>query len=148
MKKAIVCMRKNGLYLHAQCLTMDGAWIGSEPFLKLELTASPRAQGEAVRRVLAGSKTGIPNPTDYRTSTIVPLYKLAGVESWSAFLGSSKSCSVEKDGQVMSFIPYEKRGSGRSVSLYVMEGESIRIRSNAPPEEIAEALMACLALCS
>ena len=40
MKRASVYLRKTAIYLHSESETIEGAWVASAPFIKVEMDAS------------------------------------------------------------------------------------------------------------
>jgi hypothetical protein len=108
IKKAMVYRRHGNLYLHADSSTNTALWISTAPFL-LVRTEVDRQLGEAVRKALEGSKENLPLP-DSTIDLLRPVYELAGVDSWRAFVAGTVCCRVIEDGQVITVIPSKKRG--------------------------------------
>lgn len=138
MKKlAGLYLRKDDIYGCAYSQTTTWAWIGTAPYLKLSSKASPAEKARMIRELLAGSRTGIPHPTEFG-GLGAPLLALAGVKSWSAFEKATKSLHVEATETDIRFLPYVARRKPRG--FFPIPEKSAILPVNASDEEIAEAM--------
>jgi hypothetical protein len=111
MKRAAAYKREMKIYFHSDSKTTAGVWIATAPFVALEESDLPPRKGNCLREVLGHSQEGVPHPT--RWDLFDPMLKLAGVKSWSKFVKSTASCSVELEGDQFQFIPYKNLGPSK-----------------------------------
>jgi hypothetical protein len=148
MKSATVYKRSDGWYLHGDSQTTVGVWIEMPPRIKLDNNVSPSDLGNAAHEVLAESKQGVPHPTvDELETGFKPMLELAGVKSWAAFARHACNVSIRTDSDSRFIIiePWENAGTKRG--FVQMPNLSVRVRMDAPPAEIGEAIQKAMQLC-
>ncbi|HUT13159.1 MAG TPA: hypothetical protein VMY42_21905 [Thermoguttaceae bacterium] len=110
MKMCSVFLRDAFVYVHADSQTVQGAWIASAPFLRVEWIGPDSAASleKGIATVLEASEQGIPHPSEW--TALAPLYRLAGVDSWSEFTaGDCKLVRIEADADAMRLQPQANR---------------------------------------
>jgi hypothetical protein len=148
MKRATVYRRSNGWYLHAVSKTTVGIEMGTPPRIKVAIDAPPDALGKAAIEALNGSMQEVPHPPFSELENgFRPMLELAGVKTWAAFARNACNVGIEVDAsrQWLMIEPWENAGTKRG--FVPMPGVSMRVRMDAPPEEIGEAIQKAMQLC-
>lgn len=115
-REAGIYVRKNEVIVHSYSQTTSGAWIASEPFIRIPRDPAPNEPGEAIRKALAASDAGVDHPTEFG-ELLRPAYELAGVKSWSAFARGAQYCVVRETDGSISIEPHRRERSGFNVCL-------------------------------
>jgi hypothetical protein len=120
MQKANAYEWRGRIFVHAFSRTSgDGPWVLSPPVLAAD-SRDPAALGRAILSALAGSKKGVPHPSNWDDLS-APLMKLTGAKSRSAFDRSARSVGIKyQDGHV-TFTP--KRNFGVMHGFKTLEGK-------------------------
>ena len=129
MKRASVYLRKTAIYLHSESETIEGAWVASAPFIKVEMDASDIGNRLelAVTTVLVNSSHEVPHPKEW--NLLKPLYLLSNVKSWNSFaIDGCKLVVIETDGEQIKLLAYDNRNpehgfvnSGKLLILSALE---------------------------
>jgi hypothetical protein len=149
MKRAVVYLRSNGWFLHAISKTTDGVGIEAPPRIKLGSDAPPHDIGHAAMEALNGSTQDIPHPSVAELERgFKPMLDLAGVKTWDAFAKHASSVSIRTDPQSECLIvePWENAGAKRG--FVQIPGKRVRVRMDASPEDIGEAIKKAMQLCT
>ena len=140
MKAASVRKHRNCYIFHSWSLTAVGLWLATPPYLVLGLGSDLRALGEALRKSLAGSKEGVPHPTEFKRR-IKPLLQLAGAKRIRAYEDDAVTASVEEEGGILRFVPSANRGKEGHVPI---DNADFRIPSESSFEEIGREIVRAL----
>jgi hypothetical protein len=136
--------RRGQYILSSMSKTVHGLWMGNEAFELLDGDVTDAELGAAVARMLAASRTGVPQPNLRENPNLASPYLAAlGLKSFTAFAKRSRHVDVEQDGEKFLIIPLANGGSREG---YVeIEGE--KRRCEAPrPDELGSLVRACLAV--
>src|SRR5262245_46959978 len=104
MRTASIYRRGDRFIIHPWSMAVSGVFLGTAPFLVLDVSAVPTEIGAALRRALASVKTGLPHPTDF-SNMGRPLLEAAGVKRWSQFLQGAVGVVVSDDDLSITFAP-------------------------------------------
>jgi hypothetical protein len=141
-KSASAFRRLGIIYVHSQCRTTEGIWIASDPFLRLEVSASPVALGEAVFAALGASQSGVSHPPR-ECNLFQPMLKLSGTKNWSSFVRNTICVGIaSEDAARIEFTPYRNLGPKEGFEPASTEALSLPISSSAV--EIGAALLQAL----
>src|SRR5437763_5054570 len=99
MKSAAAVFRRKGvLIVHSYAQTITGVYIATQPFILLrDDIAATAVLGEAVRKAVSASSTGVAVPVD-TFSVTAPLLSAAGVKTWGKFVIGARMSEVRADG--------------------------------------------------
>lgn len=109
MKRALAYRCGSRLLVHPLSRTIEGVWILGEPCLSADESIDNERLGAMVRDALAGSRSGLPHPSDW-TSLLSPLLVQAKVRSWNIFFESATCTEVEEDRGRTRVVPTKKHG--------------------------------------
>jgi hypothetical protein len=122
--------------------------MGTPPEIKVAKDAPPDALGKAAIEALDGSKQDVPHPPYSELETgFKPMLDLAGVKTWAAFARNACNVGIEVDAsnQWLIIEPWENVGTKKG--FVQIPNVSVRVRIDAPPEEIGEAIKNAMQLC-
>ena len=128
MREAHAFLRRGVVYLHAMSRTTHGPWIRWPPFVRVawDDQDASRELGDAVTKVLEGSRQGVAHPSDWARADADGFYELAGVSSCGKFVaGDCKLISIEARDLDIQILPQEKRDIGKASVHFVDGGEAI-----------------------
>ena len=110
MQKASAYEWRGRIFLHAFSKTSGGGpWVLGPPVLAAD-PRDPAELGRAILSALAGSKEGVPHPSNW-DELLAPLMKLTGAKSSSAFENSARCVGIMyQDGHV-TFTPKRNFGA-------------------------------------
>ena len=143
MKCGTVYCRKDVLFAHANSQTTDGVWILTEPCKRVH-GETPCEIGEALLRILQGSKTGVPHPTSWGGG-FAPMLKLAGVKSWRTFTKSTRCVEVALEEALVKLTPTQNMGPGKG---FAHIPEATRTAPANDAAEVGNTLLEVIELCS
>lgn len=128
---ASIYKRENRIIVCANAEVSDGYIIDHEPFVLLEEPVPARDLGRAVGEALDRFRTGVaaPSSTDEFLSYFAAL---AGVDSYQTFMRGARHLTVEREGDMLSFVPMKNDGE----SFDQMDGDSAVLTAGAPLEAI------------
>jgi len=111
-KCAGVHLRKNTLFWNSQSQTVLSAWIGSPPYLKVNIAESDEKINTMVLEVLNASTQGVPYPKTF-DGLFEPILALAETKSYRTFMKGASCCELEldKENDVITIIPTHNEGS-------------------------------------
>jgi hypothetical protein len=132
------------IVVSALARTTVGVWIGSEPAVAVPLDATADVLGRRVLDALAGSRAGVPHPTDWRARDEV-LLRAAGETSIRSFNRGARTLSVTRTDEVFTLHP-TKRGARRGSYLPARERE-FTIPADADARAVGMAVRQALAEC-
>lgn len=136
-------IHKNKFLVHNISKVQMGAGVASEPFVWLEGNAPLTEIVEQLMYVLSKTKTGLPNPTDWKESAKIFLNNI-GLKKQSDLYKDSIHVSVLKKDGTLYFTPMKNLGSKGFVNV---SEDKVEIAENADKEEIAKALDKALSKC-
>jgi len=141
MKRARIYKRSNGWYLHPISTTTAGVGMGTPPRIKVAFDAPSDVLGNAVFEALNASVQNIPHPPLAELEDrFKPVLELAGVKSWAAFARDASSVAIEADTSNEWLIIEAWSNAGPKMGFAPMLGAFVRVRMDAPPAEIGEAI--------
>ncbi len=115
MRMAAAYFRCGVVYLHSESITTEGVRIFSPPFVRVDWD-DPDVRGKlnkAVASVIDGCREEVPHPTVWNLAD--PLYRLAGVKSWGAFVSRGcKGLRIEEESNRILLVPQENSKGGFS----------------------------------
>ncbi len=148
MKRATVYKRSDGWYLHAISKTTVGIGMGTPPRIKVAIDAPSDALGKAVIEALNGSRQCVPHPPFSQLENgFKPMLELAGVKTWAAFARHACNVGIEADAENKWLIVEPWENVGTKEGFVQIPNVSIRVRADAPPEEIGAAIEKAIKLC-
>jgi hypothetical protein len=110
-RSAGVYLLEDALVLHAQARTRAGIGLAVPPVWRLAVNATPAEAGASVREALAAFReVPDPSPADRKLWTAT-FFKAAGVRSWRALEGGTRSCWIEERGGDPFFTPLRNGGN-------------------------------------
>jgi len=123
-KRVIVC---------ANAQVTDGYIIDHEPFVMMEEPVPAVDLGRAISEALNQFRTDVPAPksTDEFLSYFAAL---AGVDSYQTFMHGAVHLTIEREADMLSFMPMEN--DGKSFDSIEDETETAVLSATAPHEEI------------
>jgi hypothetical protein len=122
--------------------------MGTPPRIKIAFDAPPDALGNAVFEALSGSVENILHPPLAELEDrFKPVLELAGVKTWAAFARGASSVAIEEDISNEWLIIEPWSNAGPKMGFVPMPGVSVRVRMDAPSEEIGEAIHKAMLLC-
>lgn len=135
MKSCQVYARGNEFFVVGQARTVPGFWISWPPFTKVPQDAPEL--GALVLAVLDATAYNVPAP-NFRTepSPLTPVYGLAGVKSWRAFVKGAELVGIELADEQLSLTPMMNMGSREGFGY--PEPERIVRTSEADPVAIGQ----------
>ena len=146
MKSASAFKRGDSWFFHADCKTTDGVWIETSPRIKHNVNVTSDVLGQAVIEVLNGSKEGVSHPPLAELDEeSTPLMELAGVKTWAAFARRASSVVISADDDWLTIEPWENAGT--RMGFIPISGVSVKVRRDAPVEEVGEALKKAMQFC-
>ncbi|MEU4568383.1 hypothetical protein [Micromonospora sp. NPDC023956] len=104
---------RRGRYLAwSSSLVVDGYWVANGTHEVLDESVDDEKLGETLRRVLAASRTGVPNPPHSGgPSPFDPMLATLGLRSYSTFLKGTRHVDVEADDDTVVLTPTRNGGS-------------------------------------
>jgi len=100
-------------FVFTQSVTERGVGVSMGPFFRAAGSAGPAELGHTVLTAIAGSRQGVPDPTEPRQVTKA-LLRFAGCKSWASFARSVRGhAAIGLDGHEAVMIPH-KRGPNSS----------------------------------
>lgn len=98
---AMVYSRRGGGFISPESRTVDGFWIATPPFERLDLECEDHERGETVLRALKASRQDVATPP--RSAQLLePMFELAGVRSFSSFMKEAKAVRLKSDGLLVT----------------------------------------------
>lgn len=110
MKRATVYGKPGFFIVVTSSETTTGLWIEAGPYYRLSADASDEDLGSCVLSALAASTNDLPHPTDWKNFH-KPVWDLAGVKSWGAFVKGASCVSVEAELDRISLTPSVNHGA-------------------------------------
>jgi hypothetical protein len=101
LKRARAFERRGVIYLHLSSRTSSWIYMATPPFLAVAQQDREKL-AEAVRTVLAASQSPIDEPPD---DVMDPLYAMAGVRTWAAFMKGARLLKLAKKGGMIELQP-------------------------------------------
>jgi hypothetical protein len=136
------------LILHSHAQKPAGFYIACEPYLTLPTDATTEQVGHAVQSVLAGFRTDIPQPSDWKHVT-ADFIRNIGVKSHKKLQESSIFCGIEEQNGKIEFVPSHNGGtSGDTKGFQAISGAKISLAANSATDEIGTALLKGFSLCT
>lgn len=130
MKYAAVYKIKNKLIFCSDAETTDGVSISIPPYIEVESDAPSEDIAAAIRTVLESSQRGVPHPKQNEWGKISKKHL------------KSLNCSIQKDGNVLTFCPTINAGPTEGYKFIPEMNKSVA--ANAPPEKVVTALKEAL----
>jgi len=142
-----VFARDADLLVEPNCQTVTGLWVSADPVARLTRTVSPAELGAVVRRALAESRRGMPNPTNWREFPS-GLLRAAGLRSWNALQRSAARCQIEAGSAAIRVLPSHNGGTrGEGRGYHSLEELAVGVPANATDEELGAAVLSAIAVC-
>jgi hypothetical protein len=135
MKSAGAYKRDKKIYLNPSSKTTTGIWIGTSPRITFDEAEPPSIKGKYVREVLGHSKEGVPHPTDWE-NRMQSFLKEVGAKSWSTFAKTALSCTIDLEGDQLTFLPYRNSGPQDNYAFVPIKDRKLKISFDASDEEL------------
>jgi len=135
MKSAGAYKREKKIYLNPISKTTNGLWIGTSPRIVVDDAEPPSTKGRNLREVLRHSQEGVPHPTDW-DSFFQRFLKDVGVKSWSKFAKTALRCTVDLEGDQLTFLPYRNSGPKENYAYVQIDDRKITISVDVSDEEL------------
>jgi hypothetical protein len=146
MKKiANIYERLSCWFLHPESRTVTGLWIATPPFVCLAMQSGLHERGQAILDVLGASRDGQPIPGD-DDNLVSPLLQMTNAESWAAFMAKARCVSICSDNDRLTVTPFKKLRRPKG-AIEEIPAQAAVLRSDAAPEEIAEAIVCAFTRC-
>ncbi len=134
--------------IHSDSKTEVGVYVASEPFIVLDIQASPGEIGEAVLRALLASKAGIVFPADLKPID-KKLFKAAKVSSHRQFQQSAIHCGISKTSTGIQIDPSHNGGTrGDKKGFQYRPERRLIVRLEDSPEQLGLALLRAFDACT
>lgn len=130
---ASIYKRENRLIVCANASVTDGYIIDHEPFVMMEEPVPASDLGRAIVEALNQFRSDVPPPksTDEFLSYFAAL---AGVDSYQTFMKGARHLTIEREANMLSFMPMEN--DGESFDSIEDETETAVLSDGATHEEI------------
>lgn len=144
MQRAQVDLRRKEYIVWSSSQTVSGIWRMNGAFRRVAGTAPAAELAEAIDWALAQSRTGAPDLTTRRGPVpFQPVLDALNLSSYASYTRGTRSTAVERDGEVVSVIPYRNKGPREGFAAAL--DEAIRLERPVPAQ-LAEAVVQALAL--
>ncbi|WP_320069112.1 hypothetical protein [Micromonospora sp. RTGN7] len=139
---AALDLRRGRYVAYSSSLSTDGMWIANGLFDLLDEPADDRTLGAAVRRMLDGSRAGVPTP-DPRggPSPFAPVLDALGLRSYATYAKGTRHVGVERDADTVLVSP--SQNGGARVGFVGLTEYAVRL-TDPGDEELGGALRAAL----
>jgi hypothetical protein len=144
MKHATIYCKTDGWYLHPDSKTTVGVYIGTPPHLRLDIGVSSEDLGKAIHSALAGSRCGVPHPTDW-DKVVRPTLDLARVKTWRGFAKDARCVSILLDDKSLMIETWSK---DQHMNFVAGPDASRCLPHDASAAEIGDAVKRAVALCT
>jgi hypothetical protein len=117
--------------------------MSGETCESISVGSAPDAIGELTLLHLSLSQQGVPHPPDLHKRAMSGSFFAALALELGKFPKGLKSCSVTRQGGVLTFAPTRHKGGGSFVGL----GEARFTLDKQEPQAVGEAVLRCLDAC-
>jgi hypothetical protein len=145
MQRAAAYQLRNKFLAYSESRTVAGVWVAGSPFITLSLTSDADEVGRAVYEALAGSRDGVPHPSDWKS---IPAERLgaAGMRSEADFMRGARLLNISYDGSRISLEPTKNGGTKGEDKGFIPLGDRRRLLKGGAVElDIGNAVIQMLA---